>query len=199
MKVDDLVSGAPKSAGPVGEGPRSAASASGESLSAADLEDLIRRYGDVIYRLAAAIVHDHSLAEDVVQDVIVKAWTGLPRGDSSQAIRWLRVVARNAAIDVVRRRRFDEVTDRPPEPGTSSPSPDRIVEGRQHLEAMWIALGELDVEARTMLAMREAEQLSYDEIAAALGLTASAVKAKLFRARHLLRRSLIAWESDAPF
>jgi len=138
----------------------SAGSSSGDALSASDLEDLVGRYGAVIYRLAAAIVHDHGLAEDVVQEVVVKAWTGLPQGDPSEAIRWLRVVARNTAIDVLRRRRFDEVTDRPPEPRASALSPDRIVEGRQHLDAMWLALGELDVEARTMLAMREAEQLS---------------------------------------
>jgi RNA polymerase sigma-70 factor (ECF subfamily) len=169
------------------------------SLSAADLEDLVRRYGDVVYRVAAAIVHDHSLAEDVVQEVIVKAWTALPQGDSSDAIRWLRVVARNTAIDVVRRRRFDDITAQPPEQWVSSPSTARIVEGRHHLDAMWTALGELDIESRTMLAMREAEQMSYDEIATTLGMTASAVKAKLFRARHLLRRNLTAWESDASF
>jgi RNA polymerase sigma-70 factor (ECF subfamily) len=166
-------------------------------MPADELEALIGDYGRLVYRLAVAIVHDHGLAEDIVQDVMVKAWTASPRDDGSSTVRWLRVVTRNAAIDSLRRRRFEKITDRPPEPERSAPTTEQVVEGRHRLDAVWAALGDLDPEARTMLAMREAERLSYDEIANTLGTTTSAVKAKLYRARHMLRRSLAAWESDA--
>ncbi len=168
------------------------------SLSAEQLRHLVDQYGQLIYRLAVAIVHDHSLAEDIVQDVVVKAWRSLPQGDASDAVRWLRVVTRNTSIDTLRRRRFDETIDRLPEAQATGAGPEHIVEERQHLDAVWDALGGLDLESRTMLAMREADELSYDEIADTMGLTVSAVKAKLYRARHLLRRNLTAWESDAP-
>ena len=164
-------------------------------VSGPELGDLVEGYADLVYRLAAAIVHDHSLAEDVVQDVMFKAWRSLPDGDGDVRVRWLRTVTRNTAIDVLRHRRFDDVTASPPEPRTSAAGPERIVEGRRHLGALWSALGELDADARTMLALREVEGMSYDDIAITLAVTASAVKAKLYRARHQLRRALTEWDN----
>lgn len=160
-----------------------------------ELGALVEAHADLVYRLAVAIVHDHSLAEDVVQDVMFKAWRSLPDREGDVPVRWLRVVTRNTAIDVLRHRRFDDVTPTPPEPLAPAAGPDRIVEGRHHLAALWSALGELDADARTMLALREVEDMSYDDIAATLDLTASAVKAKLYRARHQLRHALTDWDT----
>lgn len=176
----------------VGAGPEGVADRKG--VASSDLETFIAAHGGLVYRLAVAIVHDHSLAEDVVQDVMLKAWRNLPDHDGDVPVRWLRTVTRNASIDLLRQRRFDEVTTTPPEPGSSTAQPDRIIEGRQHLDALWDALGNLDQDARTMLVLRETESMGYDEIAATIGISPSAVKAKLYRARHQLRLTLIDWD-----
>lgn len=163
-------------------------------LSPEGLEELVASHGALIYRLAAAIVHDHALAEDVVQDVIIKAWHSLPTQGGDVTTRWLRTVTRNTAIDLLRRRRFDDFTREPHSHTSREPSTDRIVESRQHLEALWAALAGLDPDARTMLVLHETEGLTYDEVADLLGTTPSAVKAKLYRARHTLRQQLKEWE-----
>lgn len=163
-------------------------------LSATQLEDLLERHGALIYRMAVAIVHDHALAEDVVQEVVLKAWRSLPDEGGDVPVRWLRTVTRNTSIDLLRHRRFDSNIHRPPDHLTTDLTTDRIVEGRHHLHALWLALSHLDQDSRTMLVLRETEGFSYEEIAELLTMTPSAVKAKLYRARHTLRQRLQDWD-----
>lgn len=159
-----------------------------------DLTALIAHHGTLVYRLAVATVHDHAIAEDVVQDVMIKAWNSMPSWDGDIPVRWLRVVTRNTAIDVLRRRRFDDLTGTTPEQSDGH-DPERIVEGREHLAALWQAIALLDPDARSMLVLRETERLSYEDIADLFDITTSAVKAKLYRTRHALRRHLEDWDS----
>ena len=77
---------------------------------------------------------------------------------------------------------------------SSDPGVERVVEGRQAVAAVERALEELDEQARTMLILRETEEMSYDEIAELVDLTPSAVKAKLYRARHTLKLHLGGWD-----
>ena len=74
------------------------------------------------------------------------------------------------------------------------PDTERLVEGRHRLEAVKTALFEMDEQPRTMLVLRETEGLSYGELAELLDLTPSAVKAKLYRARHALKVHLREWD-----
>ena len=74
------------------------------------------------------------------------------------------------------------------------PDTERLVEGRHRLDAVKEALFELDEQSRTMLVLRETEALSYEELAELLDLTPSAVKAKLYRARHALKTQLREWD-----
>lgn len=153
------------------------------------LAELVHEHGPLVYRIAVAIVHDHALAEDVVQDVMVKAWTSLPADSQERPMPWLRTVTRNAAIDELRRRRFDDVTDAPPEPSPNDEF-DITIDSRRRLSQVWRALSTLDTDARMMIILRETEDLSYAEIADALGISESNVRSKLFRARHALRALL---------
>lgn len=192
---DDRPEGCPPGGGQDDAAPREDGSGpdADPNLSADQLEELVVAHGELVYRLAAAIVHDHDLAQDITQDVLFKAWQALPDHAAGLPIPWLRVVTRNAAIDTLRRRSHDVVTEAPPEPGIPPWQPDHLVEARLHLDAMWGALGHLAPEARSMIVLRETEAMSYEEIAATFELTVSAVKAKLYRARHQLRQALSEW------
>jgi RNA polymerase sigma-70 factor (ECF subfamily) len=67
---------------------------------------LYRRYGRLVYSLALHIVGDHSAAEEITQDVFMRVWEKAGTYDAGKAkvITWLSRIARNQAIDVLRRR-----------------------------------------------------------------------------------------------
>lgn len=155
-------------------------------------QELAARYGELLFRVAYAVVHDRGLAEDVVQDTLLKAWTTMPSWEGDAPVKWMRRVARNQAIDVMRHRSRLASTE-PTESPDSRASVEREVEGRELLEAMSGALATLDEESRLLIVLRETDGLSYEEIADLLDTTTSAVKAKLYRARHHLRSELRDW------
>jgi len=159
-----------------------------------ELRTVVDAHAAAVYRVAISIVHDAALAEDVVQETMIKAWRHAPVAPGAEIPRrWLLRVARNAAISMLRTRREDlHGPDTLPEsPGGIETM--RTVEGRAALDELWAAMGRLDGDARALIVMREVDDLSYDEIAAALGLPLSTVKTRLFRARRALKDALKEW------
>jgi len=165
------------------------------AASDADLRQVVDQHASGVYRVARAIVRDDALADDVVQETMVKAWRYGPRDDDGQIPKaWLYKVARNAAISLLRRRRED-LRD-PSTMGETidgGASTDRTVEGRLQLEDLWDAMATLQPEARTLIALREVDGLSYEDIAETLDLPLPTVKTRLFRARRDLKVALKEW------
>ncbi len=161
---------------------------------AAALQRVVERHAPTVYRFALSIVHDAALADDVVQETMIKAWRHAPVDERGQVPRaWLMKVARNTAISVLRSRR-DELRGPENLPETSAgPDTDRVVEGRAAVDGLWDALGVLDPDDRLLIVMREIDGHSYDEIAQALDLPLSTVKTRLFRARRALQNALKEW------
>lgn len=160
-----------------------------ESMRAA-----IEQHAAAVYRLALSIVRDPALADDVVQETMIKAWRFAPRqSDGTVPRAWILRVARNAAISMVRSRRDDLYGDDAPEQ-ISALTVARAVEGRAALGDLQVALGRLDADARALIVLREIDGLTYDEIAAAMDLPLPTVKTRLFRARQVLKRALEEWQ-----
>ncbi len=155
---------------------------------------LIENHGLTVFRVAFAVTRHEALAEEVVQDTIFRAWTSMPSWEGDVPVRWLRTVARNRAISVMRQEARAQADDDLAARRSTEPDLERVVEGRALVEAMRVALAGLDETARTMIVLRETEELGYDEIAELLDLTPSAVKAKLYRARHQLKKTLEDWD-----
>jgi RNA polymerase sigma-70 factor (ECF subfamily) len=159
-----------------------------------ELRSVVDNHAAAVYRVAISIVHDAALAEDVVQETMIKAWRKAPAGHNGQIPRqWLLRVARNTAISILRTRREDlHGPDTLPE-GPGGVETPRTVEGRVALEELWAALGRLDEDARALIVMREVDGLSYEEMAEALGLPLPTVKTRLFRARRALKDAVKEW------
>lgn len=159
------------------------------------LDELIHVHLPTMYRLAKSIVRDGALAEDVVQESLVKAWQAAAsfRGDASVR-SWALRITHNTAISVLRKRR-DESRDPAllPEPENGAPSLDRTVHGRMMVEELWTALEQLDPLSRTITVLREVEGMTYEEIAESLDLPLPTVKTRLFRARRHLANTLEGW------
>ena len=159
-----------------------------------ELRRVVDRHAAAVYRVALSVVRDPALADDVVQETMIKAWRRSPVGPGEEIPRnWLLKVARNTAISVLRTRREDlHGPDTLPEaPGGFETG--RTVEGRAQLEELWEAMRHLDEDARVLIALKEVDGLSYEEIATTLDLPLPTVKTRLFRARRALKDALKEW------
>ena len=122
-------------------------------------------------------------AEDVLQDVFVRAYFSLRADDRPMAARaWLYRVAHNRCIDAMRRPAPIPAEQQDAPPATCTTRSARLTR-REDLRRLVTDLGRLPEQQRSALLMRELEGLSYAELAAALGCTLPAVKSLLVRAR----------------
>lgn len=160
---------------------------------------LVEEHSQAVYQLAYGILHDRGLAEDVVQETMIKAWRSLGgfRGDSSVRT-WVLRIAHHTAIDVLRRRRDAAVApaDLPETEGARSDDPQARAAARAQVVALREALGTLDDTSRSVVLLREVEGLSYQQIADTLELSVPVVKTRLLRARRRLQQAVEGREGD---
>lgn len=133
-------------------------------------------------------------AEDLTARVFVKAWAHRERYRSDVAAfgAWLFAIARNEAVDHLRRRRTQEPLERAADLADGT-SPLADVERRENAERLARLLTTLDARGRELVALRYGSGLSHREIAAAVGLSESNVGTILHRTVQTLRR---AWRKD---
>lgn len=164
------------------------------TAATADLaEQLAREYSASLYRQAFSMVRDHALAEDIVQETLIKAWQGYAgyRGEAPLGA-WVMRIGHNTAVSALRRLR-DQPTD--PESMPEVPTGDIAagVADRIAVEELWRALDEVDPTSREILVLREVEGRSYEDISAITGVSLGTVKTRLFRTRRLLADRLGDW------
>ena len=153
---------------------------------------------DAAHNLARWLVRDASLAEDVVQDAMVRAlgYFDSYRGGDPRA--WLLRIVRNAAYTALTaRHRGAEVPLAPP-PGAEDDdlpehvlpdpgdTPEAALARVEDCETISRALSSLPLDLRECLVLRELEELSYKEIAEVTGVPVGTVMSRLFRARQAL-------------
>lgn len=164
--------------------------------SADAFEELVARYENKVYTLALRMCGGAEDARDVSQEAFLSAWRGLPsfRGEAGFAT-WLHRLTSNAAIDHLRRTRRQRgdvsLEDAALTVADGSPGPQAAAEGLELREAVAAAMGRLSDGHRQILALREVEDCSYEEIAQALELDLGTVKSRLSRARSALRKILL--------
>jgi RNA polymerase sigma-70 factor, ECF subfamily len=161
-------------------------------------EVLMRRHNERIYRAARAILRDESVAEDVMQQAYVNAYSHLRQFDGrSKFSTWLTRIAIHEALARVRRR--DRYTNMDPDspvtpqlatPMTSTPDPDRHAFARELGVLIESALDRLPDGAREVFVLRQVEGMSTEEVATTLDVSEAVIKTRLSRARATLRRDL---------
>ncbi|MBV6507201.1 MAG: ECF RNA polymerase sigma factor SigH [Acidimicrobiales bacterium] len=156
-----------------------------------DVVPLVEEHAEAIYRVAVSIVRDPHLAEDVVQETVIKAWEALPRFRGESSLRaWVLRIAHNTSISALRRRRDEYMApDMMPEQ-IAAEGVEARVEGREELARLRGALDALDDLSRSMVVLRELEGLSYQEISEMLAVPLPTVKTRLLRARRALQEAL---------
>src|SRR5918999_5828969 len=160
--------------------------------------ELFRRYAGRIRTFVVRRVADYGRAEDVTQEVFLSALRRMRATDSEIAFKpWVFEIARNATIDLHRRRsRTEELPVEEFELVGSEP-PEAEVLARERLSHLQGAFGELNEVHHRALVMREFEGRSYREIGQRLSLTQNAVEGVLFRARRRLAKEYHAIRTRA--
>ena len=157
--------------------------------------DLYREYAPAIFRFCRRAMPTKEDAEDATMEIFMKLREKLVQFDPSRSFTaWLYKVAANHCWDMLRRRkaRHDKDTENVEDLPLEAPEPsqlERLIEERTS-EEVRKALGRLGARARMALVMRYYSDMSYDEIADALGVRRPFVGVVLLRARHELRQAL---------
>jgi len=162
---------------------------------------IMRAHHERTFRLAFAIVHNEADARDVCQEVWLTVWKQLAtfRGES-RFMTWLHPIVTRRSLDHLRKRRRwfdrflpfgtqDDSIASAPEPATDETGRDQA-EGNETVARVRAALATLPPKHRAVLALRELEGLSYEEIAQATGVPVGTVMSRLFHARRLLAEKL---------
>jgi RNA polymerase sigma-70 factor, ECF subfamily len=157
--------------------------------------ELVYAHQDAVYYLCYRMLGNATEAEDAAQDAFLKAYLNLSRYDTSRSFKtWVMSIASNHCIDIIRKRRIQQLSLDEPLPSadamalSSEPEdgPERQALQAELSEEIQDLLDELQPDYRAAVVLRYWYECSYAEIADALDTTESAIKSRLFRARNLL-------------
>ena len=174
------------------------AKARGGNLFAFD--EIVKRYQRRVYATAYRIVRRADLADDVAQEAFLRAYEALDRFDLARPFGpWICRIAANLAINHVRSPEARE--EGLPEgygetPARSEDPLTQVLDGEARA-VLDSALGELPPEQRAVFTLRVFDELSYREIADALGIQIGTVMSRLSRARERLRVVLLPYLGPA--
>ena len=163
--------------------------------------ELVERYRRQVYSLALRMVRVSEDAEDITQETFVRMFRALDRYDPARPFgAWLFTIATRLSIDHIRRRRVkpislsqrDTATDEEYELEIEDPGlkPDELALHSEEARSAQALIDSLPEHYRVVVMLRHQNDLSYEEIAEALHLPLGTVKARIHRARALLKDRL---------
>ncbi len=163
---------------------------------------LVERYQDRIFGLVRHYARSAVEVEDIVQDTFIKAYRKLDTFQHQSSFStWLYRIAVNTSLDFLKRAGRNpvravedpEVTGTPAVAGgpRSIAAPDAQLETAEVAEITHRVLEELPEIFRTVLVLREFEELAYQEMADLLGISIGTVESRLFRARARFKEALV--------
>ncbi len=146
---------------------------------------LFRRYQNGVFAFCARMLRDSAAAEDAAQETFLKAHQAIASLADANAFRsWLFRIARNEVLMTLRNHRTSALESA--ESVWSDDDPHRQAVSEEQHTILQSVLDQLKAEYREAIVLREFQQLTYAEIAAATNSTESAVKSRIFKARTAL-------------
>ena len=168
--------------------------------------DLVRRYQRPVFSVLMRVVRRAEDAEDLAQETFVRMFRALDRYDPERPFTaWLFTIATRLAIDHLRRRRVQTVSLTVTQPGSTEErdidvedpglKPDEVTSNAEEERIAQDLIDSLPEHYRIVVLLRHQQDLSYEEIAEALNLPLGTVKARIHRARALLKKHI---EGQSP-
>jgi RNA polymerase sigma-70 factor, ECF subfamily len=163
-------------------------------------EIIMRRYNQRLYRVVRAILRDDDETEDVMQDAYVRAYQHLRQFESRAAFStWVTRIAVHEALARLRRRNRFAPLENADEDGeilvnaaTPFPDPEQSTSQSEITQMLEKAILALPEPYRTVLMLRDVEEMSTADTATSLSISEENVKVRLHRGRALIRKALYA-------
>ncbi|MCK4574356.1 MAG: sigma-70 family RNA polymerase sigma factor [candidate division Zixibacteria bacterium] len=163
--------------------------------------ELTTRHRQAVFHIIYKIVRDNETAHDLAQETFMKAFSSLASYRSEfRFSTWLYKIAANCSIDFLRKRRINalsldqEIQTKDGTVGIEVPDysyhPGRDLERKEQRFSIETAIESLPEKYREVIVYRHKDDKSYEEIADLLDIPLGTVKARIFRARELLKKKL---------
>lgn len=172
-------------------------------------EGLITNYEKLIYNVIYRMMGNPEDTYDLSQETFIKVYTKLDQFDgTSQFSTWLYRIATNTCLDELRCRKGKETFSidqaienkdgyiHPEQEDKNENVEGKIIE-KEKAQIIQMALNEVNEKNRTVLILREIQQLSYDEIAKLLDISLGTVKSRISRGREQIKKILM--QDKEPF
>ncbi|GLR16358.1 RNA polymerase sigma factor [Portibacter lacus] len=158
-----------------------------------EFENMVLPFKNKMYRLALRIVGSSHEAEDVVQEVMIKVWKKRDHLESVKNMEaWCMTLTRNEAIDATRSKHRRTVgMETQFDMQDQGASAQRQMESSETVNRIKGYISALPENYRTVVHLRDIEEMSYDEIAEVSGFTKDQVKVYLHRGRKKLREQIL--------
>ncbi|MEU8590965.1 RNA polymerase sigma factor SigE [Streptomyces sp. NPDC048664] len=157
-------------------------------------EEIVSTHSARVYRLAYRLTGNQHDAEDLTQEVFVRVFRSLSTYTPGTFEGWLHRITTNLFLDMVRRKqriRFDALgEDAADRLASREPTPQQIFHDTHFDADVQQALDTLAPEFRAAVVLCDIEGLSYEEIAATLGVKLGTVRSRIHRGRSQLRKAL---------
>jgi RNA polymerase sigma-70 factor (ECF subfamily) len=156
-------------------------------------DEVVRTHSARVYRLAYRLTGNPHDAEDLTQEVFVRVFRSLSSYTPGTFEGWLHRITTNLFLDMVRRKariRFDALPDDAERLPGRERSPQQVYDDTHFDDDVQAALDALPPDFRAAVVLCDLEGLSYDEIAATLGIKLGTVRSRIHRGRSQLRAAL---------
>ena len=146
-----------------------------------NIEEIVQKYSDMVYRLAVSRTRNKEDAEDVFQEVFLKLSKSKPNFESEEHIKfWLIRVTINSSINLLKSSWMNKITD----------LKENIKFENEEKHEIYYEVLKLPQKERTIIHLFYYESLKISEIAKMMKISESGVKSRLCRAREKLRKTI---------
>lgn len=169
------------------------------SQSGALATDLFEQHSKMVLAVCRIVLRDPVEAEDAMQQTFVSAYRSILAGsEPSRPAPWLAAIARNECLDRIRARNREPLAEQTAGRAPGAPDALNAAIAREDLHTLGRTIRELPTQQREALLLHEFHGLPYRDVAAAIGVSESAIASLLFRARSRLRSVLHRAYASVP-
>lgn len=165
-----------------------------QSGSSVAFQKLVKMYQEKVRGLIYSILNDASVLDDLTQEVFIKVYTSIDKFEHRSSLgTWIYRITVNHCRDEIRRkriRRFFSLDKMEWEPKSMGTTTDGLMLQKEKVQMVQWGLSQLPEKHRTIIILKDFEELSYEEIADILKIELGTVKSRLNRARTMLKEVL---------